>query len=319
MALSPSLSNLSGAYGLGIAAVSMMSNFAVILATDTCTSISSNVASITAMTGLEGTYETAAVLESAGITTASGGKGFAVSSSVLTSVSVLTAFKVTAGLATVDSNAPTVLAGLLVGVWIPFFFASIILFSVNRAAGSILTEARKQLEGIVEPHSTRCVDVAAKRSLQEMILPSLFGCMLPLITGILFGPLALAGMLTGAIATSMMINIALVNTGSILDGAMNYTEIDGDGRASPAFKFCTIGRQLGTALSAVGPALNTLVKLMSIIALSIGPFMASWGEWSQWYYGLIPAGLCIVGPVLVYLFIWKNVEEVTARREISQA
>ena len=110
-----------------------------------------------------------------------------------------------------------------------------------------------------------------------------------------------------------------MNTGSILDGAMNYTEIDGDGRASPAFKFCTIGRQLGTALSAVGPALNTLVKLMSIIALSIGPFMTSWREWSQWYYGFIPAGLCIVGPVLISLFIWKNVEEVTARREISQA
>lgn len=104
-----------------------------------------------------------------------------------------------------------------------------------------------------------------------------------------------------------------MNTGSILDGAMNYTEIDGDGRASPTFM------QLGTALSAVGPALNTLVKLMSIIALSIGPFMTSWREWSQWYYGFIPAGLCIVGPVLISLFIWKNVEEVTARREISQA
>lgn len=78
-------------------------------------------------------------------------------------------------------------------MWFPFFFASTILFSVNRAAGSILTEARKQLERIVEPHNTRCVDVAAKRSLQEMILPSLFGCMLPLIAGILFGPLALWG------------------------------------------------------------------------------------------------------------------------------
>jgi len=318
VALALSTIYLSGAYGVGIAAVSMLSNFALILATDTCAPVSSNVASITATAGLEDAYEAAAVLESAGITIASGGKGYAVSSSVLTSVSVLTAFKVTVGLTSVDTNAPTVLAGLLIGVWFPFFIASIILFSINRAAESMLIEARQQLEGIAESNSSSCVDVAIKRSFQEMILPSLFGCMLPFIVGYLFGPLALAGMLTGSIATSMMLNITLVNTGTILDGALNYTGIDGNGRASIAFRTCEMGSQLGAAVSAVGPVLNSLIKLMSIIALALGPFMTSWEEWGLWYYGFIPVGICIVMPVLVYLYVWKDAEEVVSRRDASQ-
>jgi len=106
----------------------------------------------------------------------------------------------------------------------------------------------------------------------------------------------------------MMLNITLVDTSTVLDGALNYTGINGNGRVSITFRTCEMGSQLGAAVSDVGPALNDLIKLMSIIARAIGSFMASWEEWSQWYYGFIPAGICIVVVVLVYLFVWKDVE-----------
>jgi K(+)-stimulated pyrophosphate-energized sodium pump len=302
---------LSGAYGVAIAAVAMLSNVALHLATDTCVAITSNAATIAGMTGTERAYEATAILESANLTAASAGKGFAVASSVLTSVSVLTALKVTAGLASVDTNAPTVLAGLLVGVWFPFFFSALILFSVQEAAGSMIIETRRQLEGIAEVSGSSSVNVAAKSSLQEMIIPALYASMAPLITGIVFGPLALAGMLTGAIATSMMINMTLSNTVSVINSVKNYTEIDGEGKIAQTYKTGTLIDSLGAAFSAVGPALNTLIKLMSIISLVMGPFMTNWAEWSYWYFGIIPVAIALTGTALYYLFIWKDDEEVT--------
>jgi len=289
----------------------MLSNVALHLATDTCVAITSNAATIAGMTGTERAYEATAILESANLTAASAGKGFAVASSVLTSVSVLTALKVTAGLASVDTNAPTVLAGLLVGVWFPFFFSALILFSVQEAAGSMIIETRRQLEGIAEVSGSSSVNVAAKSSLQEMIIPALYASMAPLITGIVFGPLALAGMLTGAIATSMMINMTLSNTVSVINSVKNYTEIDGEGKIAQTYKTGTLIDSLGAAVSAVGPALNTLIKLMSIISLVMGPFMTNWAEWSYWYFGIIPVAIALTGTALYYLFIWKDDEEVT--------
>ena len=266
--------------------------------------------------------ETTDALDALGNTTAATGKGFAIGSAVLTSLSLLSAFKTKAGITTVDLSDAYVMSGILFGAMLPFLFAALTMLSVQKAVGAIIIEVRRQFaeieglrEGTGEPDCERCVAISTQSSVEEMILPGLFAIMSPLIMGFLIGPSALAGMLAGAIASGMMLAIMMSNAGGAWDNSKKYIEIEGEcgGKGTQTHKACVVGDTVGDPFKDTsGPALNILIKLMSMISLTIAPVISGWKEWQYWYIGIVPIALCFIGTILVYHFYWKNGQDITA-------
>lgn len=139
--------------------------------------------------------------------------------------------------------------------------------------------------------------------------------MSPLITGLLIGPKCLTGMLGGSIASGMMLAIMMANAGGAWDNAKKYIEIEGacGGKGTTTHKACVVGDTVGDPFKDTsGPSLNILIKLMSMISLTIAPIIRGWEDWEFWYWGLLPIGLCIIATVLVHHFYWKDMQDITA-------
>jgi K(+)-stimulated pyrophosphate-energized sodium pump len=196
-------------------------------------------------------------------------------------------------------------------------------FSSNyQAAGAIIIEVRRQFaeipglrEGTAEADSDACVALATQSSIEEMILPGLYAILSPITVGFLIGPKCLVGMLAGAIASGMMLAIMMANAGGAWDNAKKYIEIEGavGGKGTDVHKACVVGDTVGDPFKDTsGPALNILIKLMSIIALTIAPLLAGDDDWEVWYYGLIPLAVMLIGTYLVYYFFWREIADITA-------
>jgi len=256
-----------------------------------------------------------------GNTTAATGKGFAIGSAVLTAISLLTAFKQKADVKTVDIGDPIVLSGVIFGGMLPFLFAALSMLSVQKAAGAIIIEVRRQftenpgiIDGTQESDSDRCVAISTQSSVEEMILPGIYAILAPLTIGLLIGPKALTGMLGGSISSGMMLAVMMANAGGAWDNAKKYIEIEGacGGKGTETHKACVVGDTVGDPFKDTsGPSLNILIKLMSMISLTVAPVIKGWQDWQFWYFGIIPIGLAFIATVVVYFMYWKQMPDIT--------
>ena len=198
-----------------------------------------------------------------------------------------------------------------------------------QAAGAIIIEVRRQFaeipglrEGTAEADSDKCVAISTQSSVEEMILPGLYAVLSPITVGFLIGPTCLVGMLAGSIASGMMLAIMMANAGGAWDNSKKYIEIEvaAGGKGTETHKACVVGDTVGDPFKDTsGPALNILIKLMSIIALTIAPLMQGYKTWETAQYGIIPLIVMLLGTVAVWWFFWREGQDITADVTTSKA
>ncbi len=273
----------AGIYGICLAGVGMLSVTGMVVASDAYGPIVDNAGGIVEQSGMPAKLrEVTDTLDSVGNTTKAICKGFAIGSAALTAIALFVAYTSLVGVSTLNLMDPYVMAGFFIGGATVALFCGMTILAVGRNSFRMVEEVRRQfreipglMKGKAKPDYARCVDIATKGALRELVIPGISALVIPLAVGLILGEAALGSFLAGSIGVGLVFALLMANAGGAWDNAKKYVELGHfGGKGSPTHAAAVIGDTVGDPFKdTAGPSINILIKLMSWVALILAPLL----------------------------------------------